>query len=74
LPLIKAQSKYSRKKDFELSNQQNSQSLLSQGKNITVELNDLDWEDRETVLRLLFSKMNTGEPASNWRDPQAARS
>jgi len=47
---------------------------LSQGKNITVELNDLDWEDRETVLRLLFSKMNTGEPASNWRDPQAARS
>jgi hypothetical protein len=57
-----------------MSNQQNSQSLLSQGKNITVELNDLDWEDRETVLRLLFSKMNTGEPASNWRDPQATRS
>jgi len=23
-------------------------------------LNDLDWEDRERVLRLLFSKINTG--------------
>ena len=74
LPLIKAQSKYSRKKDYELSNQQNSKSLLSSNNHITVELNDLDWEDRETVLRLLFSKMNTGEPASNWRDPNATRS
>jgi len=27
---------------------------------ITVELADLDWEDRERILRLLFSKMNTG--------------
>lgn len=34
-----------------------------------MELADLDWEDRETVLRLLFSKMNTGERASCWRDP-----
>ena len=25
-----------------------------------VDLNDLEWEDRERVLRLLFSKMNTG--------------
>jgi hypothetical protein len=25
-----------------------------------VDLNDLDWEDRERVLRLLFSKMNAG--------------
>ncbi len=32
-----------------------------------VDLNDLDWEDRERVLRLLFSKMNAGVPASNWR-------
>jgi len=47
---------------------------LSQNKHINVELNDLDWEDRETVLRLLFSKMNTGEPASNWRDPNGTRS
>ena len=74
MPLIKAQSKYSRKKDYELSNQQNSKSLLSSNNHITVELNDLDWEDRETVLRLLFSKMNTGEPASNWRDPNATKS
>ena len=28
----------------------------------------MDWADRETVLRLLFSKMNTGEAARNWRD------
>ena len=35
---------------------------------MTVELNDLDWADRETVLRLLFSKMNTGEAAGSWRD------
>ena len=35
---------------------------------ITVELADLDWEDRERILRLLFSKMNTGENANNWRD------
>ena len=41
---------------------------------ITVELTDLDWEDRETVLRLLFSKMNTGEPATNWRDPKSQSS
>ena len=74
LPLINAQSKYSQKKEFEMSQHQNSASLLSQNKHINVELNDLDWEDRETVLRLLFSKMNTGEPASNWRDPNGTRS
>ena len=28
-----------------------------------MDLNDLDWEDRERVLRLLFSKMNAGVPA-----------
>ena len=32
-----------------------------------VELGDLDWEDRERVLRLLFSKMNMGVPPQNWR-------
>ena len=32
-----------------------------------VELSDLDWEDRERVLRLLFSKMNMGVPPQNWR-------
>jgi hypothetical protein len=35
---------------------------------VNVELADLDWDERETVLRLLFSKMNTGEPARNWRE------
>ena len=29
-----------------------------------VDLNDLDWEDRERVLRLLFSKMNAGMPVN----------
>ena len=32
-----------------------------------VDLNDLDWEDRERVLRLLFAKMNLGVPPTNWR-------
>ena len=35
---------------------------------ITVELSDLDWEDRERILRLLFSKMNTGQSAADWRE------
>ena len=39
-----------------------------------MELNDLDWADRETVLRLLFSKMNTGETAGSWRDAIATGS
>jgi len=30
-----------------------------------VDLNDLEWEDRERVLRLLFSKMNAGVPVVN---------
>ena len=38
-----------------------------------VELSDLDWEDRERVLRLMFSKMNGGQPASNWRFITASR-
>ena len=29
-----------------------------------VDLNDLEWEDRERVLRLLFSKMNAGIPTN----------
>jgi hypothetical protein len=32
--------------------------------NEKVDLNDLDWEDRERVLRLLFSKMNAGVPTN----------
>jgi hypothetical protein len=59
LPLIDPTSTLA-KKNYE--NQQTKQPK------VTVELNDLDWEDRETVLRLLFSKMNAGEAASNWRD------
>ena len=34
-----------------------------------VDLNDLDWEDRERVLRLLFSKINAGvHPSQHWKD------
>ena len=39
-----------------------------QKQKITVELADLDWEDRERILRLLFSKMNTGQSSSDWRE------
>lgn len=36
-----------------------------------VDLNDLDWEDRERVLRLLFSKINAGvHPAQHWKDQE----
>lgn len=63
LPLIEPGSKFA-KKNFE-SQQQSS----LDAKKVVVTLNDLDWEDRETVLRLLFSKMNMGEPATSWRDP-----
>lgn len=38
-----------------------------------VDLNDLDWEDRERVLRLLFSKMNAGAPANAARVQQQAK-
>lgn len=50
---------------------QQQQDKLSQNQQkITVELSDLDWEDRERILRLLFSKMNTGQSASDWRDKE----
>jgi hypothetical protein len=32
-----------------------------------VDIAELDWEDRERVLRLLFSKINTGVPPVHWR-------
>jgi hypothetical protein len=50
--------------------QQDNQSHSQQ--KITVELSDLDWEDRERILRLLFSKMNTGQSASDWRETDEA--
>jgi len=33
-----------------------------------VDLCELEWEDRERVLRLLFAKMNAGVPPPLWRD------
>lgn len=62
LPLIDPTSKLAAK---------NYETQQTMPPKVTVELNDLDWEDRETVLRLLFSKMNAGESATNWRDPTA---
>ncbi len=32
-----------------------------------VALSALDWEDRERILRLMFSKMNSGQAPTNWR-------
>ena len=62
LPLIEPGSKFSKK------NYESQQTSTQSQQKITVELNDLDWADRETVLRLLFSKMNTGDSAGSWRD------
>ena len=33
-----------------------------------VDLCELEWEDRERVLRLLFAKMNAGVPPPLWRE------
>lgn len=53
--------------------QRSENSFMNTGyaKEIKIKLRDLDWEDRERVLRLLFSKMNSGVPCSNWRNPQS---
>jgi len=32
-----------------------------------LEFTSLDWEDKEKILRILFSKMNTGLIPTNWR-------
>ena len=37
-----------------------------------VDLNDLEWEDRERVLRLLFSKMNAGVQTNSLASRQKA--
>ena len=38
-----------------------------------MDLNDLEWEDRERVLRLLFSKMNAGVQTNTLQDRQSMR-
>ena len=67
LPLIDPNGKFG-KSNFDRDNSQNVPNEKRQ-----IELVDLDWEDRERVLRLMFSKMNTGQPASNWRQVGASR-
>ena len=52
--------------------EQSEQSVLNttgRGAEAKIRLQDLDWEDRERILRLLFSKMNSGQAATNWRNP-----
>ena len=47
----------------------------SKPKNEKVDLNDLEWEDRERVLRLLFSKMNAGvQPTQLMKQVDAKKS
>lgn len=48
------------RKNGEAQQQQPEQSNAENKDSEKVDLNDLEWEDRERVLRLLFSKMNTG--------------
>ena len=70
LPLIDPKSKFS-KGNFE--KQQSTQVAEQQKANQAsqIELAELDWEDRERVLRLMFSKMNSGQTPSNWRQVEA---
>jgi len=39
-----------------------------------LDFTSLDWDDKEKILRILFSKMNTGLPPSNWRSALLERS
>lgn len=32
-----------------------------------LDYNNLPWEEKEKILRILFAKMNSGIPPSNWR-------
>lgn len=66
LPLIDPSGKFGK------SNFERDQSSTVQDKK-SVELADLDWEDRERVLRLMFSKMNSGQAATHWRQSGASR-
>lgn len=51
---------HSRPSNFQRS--ENSFEASNINQNSRIKLSDLDWEDRERVLRLLFSKMNSGVP------------
>ncbi len=35
-----------------------------------LDFNSLSWEDKEKILRILFSKMNAGMPPKDWRTQQ----
>jgi hypothetical protein len=54
--------------DMEAS-EQSVLNTTNRGGEPKIKLKDLDWEDRERILRLLFSKMNSGQTATNWRSP-----
>jgi hypothetical protein len=48
-----------------MAGSQDAQKMANKQYSEKVDLNDLDWEDRERVLRLLFSKMNAGIPTNS---------
>ena len=48
-----------------MAGSQDAQKMANKQYSEKVDLNDLDWEDRERVLRLLFSKMNAGVPTNS---------
>mmetsp|Transcript_4026 Transcript_4026/g.3431 ORF Transcript_4026/g.3431 Transcript_4026/m.3431 type:complete len:121 (+) Transcript_4026:739-1101(+) len=50
-----------------LGNQRNRTEPNLHKMNEKIAFKSLDWEDREKVLRILFSKMNTGKSPSHWR-------
>ena len=70
LPLIDPKSKFS-KSNFEKQQNSYMAEAQKQSQPQPVELAELDWEDRERVLRLMFSKMNSGQAPSNWRQFEA---
>ena len=63
LPLIDPKSKFS-KSSYEKQQQSQISEKAAAGE---VGLSSLDWEDRERILRLMFSKMNSGQAPTNWR-------
>lgn len=67
------QKRYSHLASIQGTAQEDSKDEGDEGKTYAdkVDLNDLDWEDRERVLRLLFSKINAGvNPTQNWKQAQ----
>mmetsp|Transcript_32335 Transcript_32335/g.49502 ORF Transcript_32335/g.49502 Transcript_32335/m.49502 type:complete len:142 (-) Transcript_32335:161-586(-) len=74
LQMIQTQNMQKQMASGGLVNYLNNEQEQADQQKVTIELADLDWEDRERILRLLFSKMNTGQSSSDWRDKPEAPS